>query len=632
MESGQVRARERSRVGETVLPDLVLVDPDLAAEDLRRFAPSLWPDDDLHRPPAGYREISSAFHGVRAFCRADLEAALPPPDPGLAARVREWVDALAHQWGFPQIFGVGELDFWAFFRDGMIGWMHDRMTERRVIEALSGSEPLTLLAIGLGGHDRTLMRILADASDGRLRPEIAYLEPPAARAPGTATERRMRKLFFMLQDGWHGVKLLAEDLFVRRPKVLFVSDARGWRRGRGRTVDVHLEGVWREARQRPLRAYYRTGNYHPDVGVMTSGRLAPTYLAQFLFLLAQTSRGFWELWRIHRQWRALREKPEFRDSLVCEGLPVAPMVLDWLDQQTQRRLPQCVRATRREVYFLRGVRPRAVLLTYEQGVNRPVLMAAKRLGIPTAALQLRPLHAWDHAYLLSRHDPARAAALPDRLCVFSQSTKAFLVEQGAFDPSAIVVTGDPRREGAEPGSESVARMRRRWGVEGGRRVVGIACTSTKCPELLAWTAAALEGRDDAFVLLVLSGGACAPGHGLRWCHALAPDSIEDWREGVDILITTEWTEAAEGVARRLPSVLVAIGEGPALAGPDAGALVSRAADPDTLRLTLAELLARPGRLPADEAWRAYIRAVYGEPDGHAAQRVMELLESLLRGA
>jgi hypothetical protein len=631
-------------MGESALPDLVLIHPAVGPEALRRFAPALWREGDSGRPPQGYREISAAFHGLRAFCREGLETTLPSADATLAERVREWVDVLAHGWKFPEVFGVGEVKFWAFLRNRMISWLHEHLAEGRLITGLAAEAPIALLAIGVDASHRAQLRALADASDGRLRPEVAYLAAPAPVPRQTATERRMRKLFFLLQDGWHGVKLIVENLFVRRPKLLIASDARCWQRRRGRSVDVHLEGVWRDGRQRPLRLYYRTNNYDPDVGAMTTGRLAPTYLMHFFFLLAQTSRGFWEVWRIQRQWRQLRDRPEFREALVFDGLPVGEIVCDWLDAQTARWLPQNVRNTRRELYFLRGVRPRAVLLTHEQVVNRPILTAAKRLGIPTVALQLRPFHVWDHAYLLSRRDPEHSTCVPDRLCVFSQEAKAFLVEQGAFDPSAIVVTGDPRGDAlAENGAaeerlaESAARMRRRWGVEGDRRVIGLACSPTDCPQALDWLAGALRDRDDAFVLLRLLGDVgigrdFLAGHGLRWSHALPPGTLEDWRAGIDLLLTTDWTEAAEALARRTPVAIVGIGDRPPLAGPDPGSLVARASDPAELSRILEAALARSGRLPADEAWRRFVDAYYGERDGRASARVMDVLEGLTRRA
>jgi len=629
-------------MGESALPDLVLIHPAVGPEALRCFAPALWREEGPGQPPQGYREISAAFHGLRAFCREGLETTLPAPDPALAARVRDWVDALAHEWKFPEVFGVGEINFWAFLRNRMIGWLHQHAAEGRLITRLAAEAPIALLAIGVDASHRAQLRALADASDGRLRPEVAYLAPPAPAPRQTATERRMQKLFFLLQDGWHGVKLIFEDLFVHHPKLLIASDARCWQRRRGRAVDVHLEGVWREGRQRRLRLYYRTDLYDPGVGLMTLGRLAPTYLLQFFFLLAQTSRGLWEIRRIHREWRQLRERPEFRAALVFEGLPVGEIVCDWLDAQTARWLPQNVRNTRRETYFLRGVRPRAVLLTHEQAVNRPILSAAKRLGIPTVALQLRPYHVWDHAYLLSRRDPEHSTCLPDRLCVFSQETKAFLVEQGAFDPSAIVVTGDPRGDalqeetavGDRP-AESAARMRRRWGVEGDRRVIGLACSPTDFPQALEWLASALRGRDDAFVLLRLLGEdeirrELLAGHDLRWFHALSSGTLQDWRAGIDLLLTTDWVEAAEALVRRTPVAFVGIGDRPPLAGPDPGSLVARASDAAELSRILQGALARSGRVPADAAWRRFVTAYYGEPDGRASARVMELLEGLAR--
>jgi hypothetical protein len=245
------------------------------------------------------------------------------------------------------------------------------MRERHVLEQLAGDGQLVVLAAGVDPARRMLLRSLSDLLQQRIRPEIAFAAVPVSPPDETVAERRFRKLFFLLQDAWHGMRFVAEDLLLRRPKVLLVSEWRGWRR-RHRTdrgwarTDVHLESVWHEGRKRPLRLYYRTDSYHPDVGAMTGGRLAPTYLRHFLFLLAQTSRGFLETRSIQRSWQRLRSNEEFRASLVFDDLPVAEIIVDWLDQWVAESLPTYVRDTRRENHFLRGIRPDVILMTAER--------------------------------------------------------------------------------------------------------------------------------------------------------------------------------------------------------------------------------------------------------------------------
>ncbi len=636
--------------GGPALPGLVLVHPAIKPDALRGFLSDIWFGGSSETQPPGFRDISCAFVDLRAFCREDLAAFLPDADLALAARVREWVDALAHQWAFSEVFAVRGLNCWTFMRDRMIAWAYERMAERRVIEHLAHDGKLAVVGVGLDPHRRALLRGLAEGTHGHIRSEIAFAGPPQPEPGETLAGRRARKLFFLVQDAWHGVQLLVEDICLRRPKVLFISATESWKRTRvaegahPRAIDMHLESVWREGRRRKLRLYYRTESYHPDVGAMTGGRLAPTNLRHFLFLLAQTSRGFWEVRRIERQWRQLREKASFREALLFDGFSLEEMILSWLDHETVHQLPEGVRDTRRETHFLKGVRPDAILLAREQDANRPVLTAARRLGIPTVAVQLRPFQLWDHAYFPSRRDPEGSACLPDRLCVFSQEAKAILVEQGAFDPSRIVVTGDPRREliDAEVArrAEVLPRVRRQWGVEGARKVIALACRPAQAPEILTWLAEAVAGREDAFVLLHAASTSAgqvqlyrqsAAGHNLPWFHYEEREGFSDWLSGVDLLVTTSWPELAEALLRRTPTVLIQSGECAGFLGPDPGDLVMRVRSAAELRQVVADQLARPdNRLPANAAWQAFADAMHGTRGGGAAQRIMDVAAALAR--
>lgn len=645
-------AREMRPAGgrdqKTVLPDLLLVHPTLESWVVQRLLPQFWPEGELGRVPDGYREISSACFSLRAFCRDGCPAHLPDADPTLWASVQEWVDSQTQRWDFREVFTARELNFWALLRDRMVRWFHRIMTERRALEQMVGDEELVVLAVGVDPFQRMLFRGLTERLQWRFRPEIAFVEPPAQRQRETITERRFRKLFFLLQDAWHGVQFLFEDLFVRKPKILLVSDSQCWMRrkgvdGRWARTDVNLEAVWREGRRRSLRLYYRTDSYHPDIGAMTGGRLPPTYLRHFLFVLAQTSRGFWETRSIQRKWRRLRENTAFRESLVFEGLPVAEMIISWLDEAMSRHLPAYVRDTRRETHFLRGIRPDVILLTHEMEGNRAILVAANALGIPTVALQLRPYQQWDDAYLAPPPEALRSACLPDRVCVFTPGIKAQLVEKGALHPSAIAVTGDPWREAVQLNAAAqgnlVRRMRRRAGIEGGQKVIAVSCIVPQRSRVLAWIGHAIGDRKGAFALIRFQGMAndeegpsrqLAVAHGLRWFHVISQEGFAEAFWGIDLLVTTTLPEMAEAVLRRIPVVRLELDPTCALPNPDPGDLVRRVRSPEELRGIVTELL--DGRLaPAasDAQWKAYVESVYGASGGGAASRVIETVSGLL---
>ncbi len=606
--------------------------------------PEQWPDGDVSNVPPGYHEIATAFHGPRAFCLGSRNLGAPPVDAELLARVRAWVDLRAQEWSFGRVFAARDLNFWAFLRDRLVSWLHELMVERRALEHLAGDEDLVVLAAGIDPYRRLLLKAIAEVHKGRFHPEIAYLAEPIPPAAETAAERRFRKLFFLVQDAWHGMQFLVEDLLIRRPKVLLVSDSRCWQRRRAddggwARTDVHLEAVWREGRQRPLRLYYRSDSYHPDVGAMTAGKLAPTYLRHFLFILAQTSRGYWETRRIQRNWRGLQQKEGFRASLVFEGLPLGELMCAWLDQATAEKLPTYVRDTRRESHFLRGIRPDVILLTNERETNRSVLAAARRLGIPTVALQLTPYPQWEGSYMAPPPDDAGEPCLPDRLCVFTPQGKARLVEKGALAPAEVVVTGDPRLDVMATAHELDAqirhRLRSRWGVEAEQKVVALACEPHERSWTLDWLGRAAADRSGVFVLIRSSETPCgeegalrrvASSRGLRWVELISPQQLRDGYDGIDLLLVTSATEMAEGLLRRKPVVFLHPDPEPRRIDPDPGGLVQWASSAPELRQFLAEGVRAPA---ADTVWESYIDAVFGPRRQRPAQRVVETLMDVL---
>ncbi len=631
-------------------PDLILVHPALDPRVVQRLLPEYWPDGNLVGIPTGYADVSQAFPGLRAFLRADAADRLSEPEADLPARVRQWVDQQAQRWDFGGVLATKDLNFWAFLRDGMIRWLCELMAMRARLATLADGGGLVVLAAGIGRDQRRLLRLLADSlRPGLFRPEVAFVEAPAPPAGETTTERRARKIFFLLQDAWHGVRFLLEELLVRRPKVLLVSHDECWMRrrapdgSRART-DVHLEAVWREGRKRPLRFYYLSGSYHPDVGAMTASRLPPVYWRHLLFLLAQKSRGALETRSIQRAWRRLCERPDLRAGFVFEGLDLTDLVLAWLDEAVEHKLPGYARDTRRESHFLRGVRPGAILLTHERDANLPLLAAAKRMGIPTAALQLRHAKWGQDAGRDLPASPPASRCLPDCLCVFSQETKARLVEWAGLDPAAVAATGDPRLDavafGAPPDREAVARLRRQWGVENGQRIIGVACRPEEHALVLSWISAALDQRQEAFLLVRLTGERLgeeqafrqsAAGHGLHWLHLLSPAHFAEAAEAMDVLLTSRGGDLAEGVLRRLPVVHLHWRASACDLHPDPGSLVSHAASIADLRALLAEVRAGTLRGPAaDETWRAYVGSIFGPPEGGAAQRVLDALLVLMQ--
>ncbi|MCK4304320.1 MAG: hypothetical protein KAY24_08795 [Candidatus Eisenbacteria sp.] len=636
--------------GGAISPDLILLHAALEPRIVQLILSQYWPDGDLAKIPPGFHEIPAVFPGLRAFMPCDRPPYRAQPDPSLLRSVREWVDALAQRWDFGEVFAAGGLNFWGFLRDRFIHWVHQMMEARHALERLAGEEDFIVLAAGISDGQRMLLRGLTELSQRGIRPEIVYAEVPTQPPGETLAERRFRKMFLLLQDAWHGMRFLLEDLFVRRPKVLLVSSSRCWKRRMGidgswARTDIHLEAVWREGRRHGLRLYYRSDSYHPDVGAMTAGRLAPTYLRHFLFLLAQTSRGFWETRSILRKWKRLRDHAEFQHSLVYEEMPLGEMITAWLDEATRHDLPAYVRNTRRETHFLRGIRPEAILMTDERGGNRSILAAANKLAIPVVALQLRAHQDWNNGYQPTPDGRRYAQCLPDRLCVFTQAAKVRLVEGGALDPSAVVVTGDPRLGAMDPdallGEPALRQLHGRWGVERGQKVIAVACAAHERSKMLSWVGKAAADRRDAFLLMQFQDIAygereayrqSAVMHGLRWFHLIPQRGIDEMLGGVDVMVTTRQHEVAEGVLRHIPVVHVALDSDSALQGPDPGDLIRRVTSEEGLREAVSDALegcSHDERRPKASRTE-FLEAVYGRAARDAGKHIVEAITSLMR--
>lgn len=640
-------AADRKRAS-SVEPDLLLVHPLLDPTQVRRLLPAFWPKGEMASVPPGYHEVPSPLFELRAFCRHDPGCLFPVPDAETLTRARAWVDQLSERWNFGQVFGAGDVNFWAFLRDALIHFVYQIMLQRQAFGKLLETRPVVLLAAGLSDEQRVLLRELAREAGPRLRVILAYADPPAPPPPETVTERRVRKIFFLLQDAWHGFQFLFDDLFVRKPKVLLVSHSDCWHRrqtpgGRWARTDVHLESVWRAARSQPLRPYYRSDSYHPDVGAMTSGVLAPVHLRHFLFLLAQTSRGYRESRSILRKWRRLRREKAFTESLVMEGLDLAELLLGWFDEATHTALPKFVRDTRRESHFLRGIRPEAIVLTHEQDANLPLLVAARRMKIPVVALQTKPLQQWDDAYLSAPPDPSHAICLPDCLCVFTSETKRRLVERGALEPSQVVVTGDPRLEnlpadGAKDEGEC-ARLRRLWGVEKDQMVLYLGCENQELPEVVAWLAAGDRQDRRVFVLLGLPGRLrgeeaaarqIASSRGLHWHHLIRQESLADSMPGVDLVVTSDAHQVAEALLHHVPAAWIHRGPGDtALPGPVPTGLAT-VRDGNSMEAVVGACLAgEPVGTVSREESEAFLDRTYGPRPGEASRRILDVVAAML---
>ena len=117
-------------------------------------------------------------------------------------------------------------------------------------------------------------------------------------------------------------------------------------------------------------------------------------------------------------------------AAATEKLQTAALSLIRIDIRQRARIER----------FLEELRPRAIVLTQE-GIQLPWLMAGRATGVPIFALQHGVLYRGHAGYPDQRHPKL---LLPDRTFVYGDHERRVLVDELAYEPSEVEVSGSPR--------------------------------------------------------------------------------------------------------------------------------------------------------------------------------------------
>jgi len=176
--------------------------------------------------------------------------------------------------------------------------------------------------------------------------------------------------------------------------------------------------------------------------------------------------------------------------LLVDGVDMGDRLLDQVRAFASRGLISVARLLPAIERMLAELRPDALLLTHE-GHREPWIVAARRAGIPSFAIQHGILYATHPGYAHPRH-PARP--LVDCTFVYGDYERRALLEHGAYRPDEVEVSGSPRldldRVTAAGAAAERAETRAALGVAEGDRLLVISTTngvvgrSVEFPELL----------------------------------------------------------------------------------------------------------------------------------------------------
>jgi hypothetical protein len=349
---------------------------------------------------------------------------------------------------------------------------------------------------------------------------------------------------------------------------------------------------------------------------------------------------------IRGEWRRLRDLPALREAFSHRGVFFSDLAGPDFAATLLLQVPWAVRSHLEMVEVLESTRARALVLYAESsGWGRVALEAARSRGVPSVALQHGILYP---KYFSYRHDEDEGQCpRPTATALFGEAAKEFLVREGRYDPSTLVLTGSPKFDALLETAHGWDRaaLRARHGVGDGETLVivasryrGILATHQSIGSAFVPFLQAVERRPGVRVLVKPhpAEGRQEYEAGIRDAGAsraavVAPGTnLVELLYAGDLLVTVESLSAIEALVLERPILVLnmptnlreLVESGAALgvpAGDDPGpALEALVSDP----LTQSRL---------KEARRRYLSKVAMGVDGRATARILDLVKETAGG-
>jgi hypothetical protein len=160
--------------------------------------------------------------------------------------------------------------------------------------------------------------------------------------------------------------------------------------------------------------------------------------------------------------------------LDVDGVDLGPLLVGEIGRAMRASLPTVRRQTRQVGRLLTELRPAAMLLTHE-GIRSPWLVAARRAGVPSFAVQHGVIYPTHPGY---RHERHPGLVLPDVTFTYGDFERQVLLEHGGYRPDEVVASGSPRldldRTSATGALGTDPALRRDLGVADGDRMLVVS--------------------------------------------------------------------------------------------------------------------------------------------------------------
>jgi len=393
----------------------------------------------------------------------------------------ELVDAWADATGIADRLTVEGVTYWFRMRETMWRWLHERLLWRHalagVVERVSASDDITEVRIppdepALADVARLLWpdRVVVDGPDASETDADAEAPSPSAASRGTTVafanpvRRVVRSLLgrsapaateaSVITGGRAGTErarreaILADRVasIVAEPtdRVLVLTNPATHQRvgaaggdRRDPLFGAIIPGLSRAGLPPVLLA---TGIDHRRDDdwrlVEADDRMLPQFLLRTRWSRsADDARAEVALTDLHAAVAAVRDAP-----LDVDGIDLGPEFADALLAAATRVVRTDVHMLARAERLIDELEPRAVILAQE-GIRTPWLIAARRAGIPSFAVQHGVLYP-GHAGYPNRWHPDRC--LPTRTFLYGDFERQVLLDLGSYQPDEVETVGSPR--------------------------------------------------------------------------------------------------------------------------------------------------------------------------------------------
>lgn len=415
------------------------------------------------------------------------------------ARALDAIDDWADAAGLVDLLTIDGVAWWFRLREGMVNWLHERLLWRSVLDELVPGEraagiracnseaALLDVADALGifvtvepGPASAAMResgpFMARGSRPSLRARLGRLirgagidrhEPLRGRATDGILDARIRRM--------------AED--SPRPLVLSHTGIREWvdRPGGRRLVDPLVGPIIDRLRERDASPIVvGLGLDHRDAAHRSAIEGDDDLLPGSILLSRYRSSA--EEDPTPRIDAAVASFTSIDASLVIDGADLTMAALAEIERSLRSVVASSLRQIPRITRLIEEIHATALLLTHE-GIRTPWLVAARRRGVPTAALQHGMIYPAHPGYRIPRHP---AWVRPDRTFVYGPWERRVLLEAGGYEADEVEVSGSPRDDPASAGAtceathaSERAAVRRELGVAHGDRLLLISTTFSR---------------------------------------------------------------------------------------------------------------------------------------------------------